>query len=610
MIPLQAVANHLWQSTLIAIALGLVALVLRDDRASARYWLWFAASAKFLIPFSMVVAVGSQFGPHAASRITAPAAAAMGTVSQPFAGSAPSARAATPAPHAAENPIPEILVAVWAGGLLCVLAYWWKRSCAIRSAIRQAQPLDLGEGRRALRSPAVLEPGVFGMVRQVLLLPEEIDKLLTREQLRSVLAHEDCHIRRRDNLTAAIHMGVEALFWFHPLVWWIGARLVEERERACDEEVLRQGNDPAVYAEAILRVCELYVESPLPCVAGITGSSLKRRVEDILENRGFGRLSFAKKALLGVVSSTAVVIPVVLGVMNAPLRAQTDWQAAAGGKMSFEVASVKSTTPESFTPPAFPLDAGNAFTPTGGRFAAAFPLAALIDFAYKITPTPGQRDAMLKGLPGWVATDIFAIDARGPATATKDQFRLMLQSLLAERFKLKVHFESRSASVYALMLVKPGKLGSKLRRHTEGPECPATAELPAGRPPSNADVFPPVCEMYGMTRSPEGMRVRWGSRNSTMASLAAMLPNVPFSGPDRTHGAVDRTVVDETGLTGTYDFLVEYAIQFGGAFGVEPDPSGPIFLDAMRDQLGLKLESAKGEAQVLVIDHLEQLSQN
>ena len=69
------------------------------------------------------------------------------------------------------------------------------------------------------------------------------------------MAHEVCHVRRRDNLTAALHMLVEAAFWFHPLVWWLGARLVAERERACDEAVLRLGRRPEAYAEGILKVC-------------------------------------------------------------------------------------------------------------------------------------------------------------------------------------------------------------------------------------------------------------------------------------------------------------------------------------------------------------------
>src|SRR6185369_1686767 len=99
-----------------------------------------------------------------------------------------------------------------------------------------------------------------------------------------VVAHELCHVRYRDNLSAAIHMFVETVFWFHPLVWWIGKRLVDERERACDEEVLRQGNDPRAYAEGILNVCKLYVESPLACVSGITGADLKKRIQNILNH--------------------------------------------------------------------------------------------------------------------------------------------------------------------------------------------------------------------------------------------------------------------------------------------------------------------------------------
>ena len=104
---------------------------------------------------------------------------------------------------------------------------------------------------------------------------------LTPTQLEAVLAHELTHVWRRDNLTAAMHMIVEAVFWFHPLVWWIGARLVEERERACDEEVLRLGNEAQVYAESILKVCQFYIESPLACVSGVTGSDLRSESREL-----------------------------------------------------------------------------------------------------------------------------------------------------------------------------------------------------------------------------------------------------------------------------------------------------------------------------------------
>jgi bla regulator protein BlaR1 len=87
-----------------------------------------------------------------------------------------------------------------------------------------------------------------------LLWPLGISERFEDEHLVSILAHELCHVRRRDNLTAAIHMLVESIFWFHPLIWWLGAPLVDERERACDEDVLQRGVQRQVYAESILKV--------------------------------------------------------------------------------------------------------------------------------------------------------------------------------------------------------------------------------------------------------------------------------------------------------------------------------------------------------------------
>jgi uncharacterized protein (TIGR03435 family) len=213
---------------------------------------------------------------------------------------------------------------------------------------------------------------------------------------------------------------------------------------------------------------------------------------------------------------------------------------------------------------------------------------------------------MLAHSPKWVATERFTIEARAPSNTTKDQFRPMMQTLLADRFQLAVHFESQQASVYALSLIKAGKLGPNLRPHSEGPPCPATGDMDS--PLRNAGVFPPICEMYMFARGPDHARVWWGRRNITMASLAEMLPHAPFSGAS----AVDRPVVDETGLNGTFDFKIEYAPEPAspGADGTQPDPDGTTFPSALREQLGLKLTSAKGQAQILVIDHVEKLSEN
>ena len=143
-------------------------------------------------------------------------------------------------------------------------------------------------------------------------------------QLEAILAHELCHVRRRDNLTAAIHMLVQAIFWFHPLVWWLGVRLVDERERACDEEVLRLGTAPQAYAEGILSVCKLYVESPLACMSGVSGSNLRKRIEAIMGNRTIADLNGSKKLLLTALGIATIAAPIGAGLLTTPLnRAQT-----------------------------------------------------------------------------------------------------------------------------------------------------------------------------------------------------------------------------------------------------------------------------------------------
>src|SRR5215472_1552509 len=111
-------------------------------------------------------------------------------------------------------------------------------------------------------------------------------------------------------------MIVEAIFWFHPLVWWIGARLVVERERSCDERVLEQGGDPETYAESILRTCRLCLKSPLPCVSGVTGSDLVTRIERILERPTARNLDFSRKLLLSVACAVLVAAPVIIGLSS------------------------------------------------------------------------------------------------------------------------------------------------------------------------------------------------------------------------------------------------------------------------------------------------------
>ena len=186
----------------------------------------------------------------------------------------------------------------------------------VRGDVRAASRLPIEIGIPVVSSPVLREPGVFGIFRPVLMLPEGMAQHLTKDEWEAILAHELCHVRCYDNLTAAIYMLVATIFWFHPLVWWLGTRLVHERELACDEEVLRLGSEPTVYAQGILKVCELYLESPLACVAGVTGSNLRRRIRAIMTHRGTERMNMGKRLLLTAAGAATLVMPITIGIVE------------------------------------------------------------------------------------------------------------------------------------------------------------------------------------------------------------------------------------------------------------------------------------------------------
>jgi hypothetical protein len=215
------------------------------------------------------------------------------------------------------------LLAVWALGFAAIALRWLMRWMRLRALLREAVDAGIAAPVAVKFSSSRLEPGLVGILKPVILLPQGIAGQLTAEELTAILAHELCHWRRRDNLLAAIHMAVEAIFWFFPLVWWLGARLNAERERACDESVLATGNDPEVYAGSILKVCRAYLQSPIACVSGVSGAGLKQRMDMIIENRIAARLHVGMKTLLAAGAAAAVTAPLALGLIL-PSIAETD----------------------------------------------------------------------------------------------------------------------------------------------------------------------------------------------------------------------------------------------------------------------------------------------
>ena len=284
------------------------------------------------------------------------------------------------------------------------------------------------------------------------------------------------------------------------------------------------------------------------------------------------------------------------------------WQIDAGGKMRFDVASVKLKKSAGAYHVNFPIGNGAVMLPVGGRLSINdVPLRDIIAFAYKLTIP--QTHASMLGLPSWVDSERFDIEARAEGNPTKDEFRLMVQSLLADRFQLTMHSETRPRPVFEMVLSKAGKPGPQLKPHADDTMCVSpsagsgTTTAPAG--PGAAMPPLPCGGIAGFGSMPNVPGQLWmGARKVTMDLLAAELSEFDES--------IDRPVLDRTGLSGTFDVMVQFAPQSPDLEprGFEPDPSAPSFLEALNKQLGLRLEPQTAPFDVMIVDRLEQPSEN
>lgn len=331
---IQALVNHLWQSTLVVIVAGVWAWTFRQHSARLRYWLWFSATVKFLLPFSLLIALGSHLPSHPSigagvgpllNHVVSPAPANLAF--RPFATTGPTSPVLVAHPQALPFPWTAYLIAVWFCGAGLILGRWTLRWWRLIRTLGESIPLTINVPIAVRAAPTATEPGVVGVLRPVLVLPHAIEKHLSPDELRAVLLHELEHVRCGDNLTAALCMLVQALFWFYPLVWWLGRRLIIERESACDQAVLSGGCDREVYAQGIVNVCKLYVESPLACSAGVSGADLRKRIESIMTDRPRHTVGMPAVALLSITAAVTILMPISLGLALASTAAVAQAQA-------------------------------------------------------------------------------------------------------------------------------------------------------------------------------------------------------------------------------------------------------------------------------------------
>jgi uncharacterized protein (TIGR03435 family) len=272
----------------------------------------------------------------------------------------------------------------------------------------------------------------------------------------------------------------------------------------------------------------------------------------------------------------------------------------------FEVASVRENKSGGRPTSTFPLDRGDAYSPTGGVFSATSQsLITLLIFAYKINITE-FHDGLMRRLPAWATSDKFDINARADSSnSTKEDMRLMLQSLLEDRFKLKVHREKREMPVFGLYLTKPGKPGPQLKPHSANSSCSAPLPLPATGTPvaMMVGLWPATCGDGDEDRTSK-YRLREGGRDMTMNAIADWLTGA---------GESDRPILDHTGLNGTFDFTLEFDPESLGRDATSSAPrdeSGPTFSAAIKEQLGIQLKKEDGSVSIFVVDNVQYPSSN
>jgi uncharacterized protein (TIGR03435 family) len=281
--------------------------------------------------------------------------------------------------------------------------------------------------------------------------------------------------------------------------------------------------------------------------------------------------------------------------------------------LAFDVASVRPSKAGASQRANVPLDSGNVYgsisaddarTAAGGYLIATHqPLWRYISFAYKLSGTQelSLRFSIFNGVPKsnapfWVtgsfdsSPEFFDISARAPADTSIDQMRLMMQALLAERFKLATHFVTADAPVFALMLVKQGVTGPNLQLHPESDTCAgAKAELPA------------LCGVIGhVTSTAPGQH--FGGRGISLSLFATSIPTMTGI------AAVPRPVVDQTGLAGLYDFTLTWVHDTSGDDAI-PDNTAA-FRNALKTQLGLEMKNSHAPISFLIVDHVERPTEN
>lgn len=484
------------------------------------------------------------------------------------------------------------VVLIWFAGALVLwlrLAGGWVIAARMRSMlVRRAPPewqqslkelgarIGLSRPVRLLVSALVQAPTVVGWLRPVVLVPVGALGGLPAEHMEALLLHELAHIRRHDYLTNILQSVAESLLFYHPAVWWLSGHIRAEREMCCDDVVVSVSGDALTYARALARL-ESYRPAHLNAALAANGGFLAARIARLLGRPrpvagiGLGPGVFAVAGLLAVA---------VYGL------------AQSADPPRFAVATIKRDPSTETLSVAAPMGVG--YRPGGRLVAGNAPVAMLIQRAYSV------QGFQVVGGPSWIHTDGYDIEAKPESATDQKRMWLMLRTLLADRFKLAMHRETRDLPVWDLQTVKGG---AKLPAPPEGNCSEVLTGTPGPGQPRPARPCGPGVVASGTGLTMEGISV-------SMPAFAKQLSLI-----------LGKEVIDKTGFAGRFSLHLEFA--FDDALAGLPNPRGPeisaqppdanarpSIRNALVEQLGLKLQASTGPVDVFVIDHVERPTQN
>ena len=591
--------HFLWQGLSIAVLYAAARRgMARTSSPNTRYLLAGSALAAMMAtPLVTWVLMGpSDMSPDAAYSIhNAPATASSSAV------------ATTPLLASVRSTLPNVqpaqllpwVVMVWLAG---AVAFWvrlaggWVVAARMRSTqVRRAPPewqeilRKLGARIRLSRpvgllvSALVQVPTVVGWLRPVVLVPVGALAGLPAEYMEALLLHELAHIRRHDYLFNILQSVAEALLFYHPAVWWVSGQIRAERELCCDDVAVAASGDALIYARALAQL-EAYRPAHFSAAVAANGGSLSHRIARLLgQPLGQSRPSVGSGLGPGVLAVAFLLIAAAYGLFG-----------QSGAHPAFQSVSIKRNT----------SNWSERFQHPMGMAGLNSSLMLLIRFAYAVHDSPYQGHTLplpasqVVGGPSWIDSEGYDIEAKSGANTDPKQIRLMWQTLLADRFKLRLHRETRELPVYVLTAAKNG---FKLPAPPKGVGC--VSFLPGTKPhhvPGKVDCGYVAGPFLGAARG----ELRIQGSKVHMADLVKELASV-----------LDRPVSDKTGFTSEFDlnlsFTPDEALRGFPIDSKLPTNSNlPNIFAALEEQLGLTLVPGKGPVEVLVIDQADRPATN